>query len=103
MVLNQKDIELSFSPEVKALILKRGFDERLGARPLKRAIQNLVTDKLAEEFLKSGVSYAPGCCLEARLVDGAVVFVDLDQEGGPGDSTSPRARQSSSRQLATNS
>lgn len=79
MVLVQKDVELSFTPELKSMILRKGFDERLGARPLKRAIQNLVTDRLAEEFLSKGHTYTPGCCIEVRLVDGAVAFVEIDE------------------------
>lgn len=96
MVLNQKDIELLFSPDVKGLIMNKGFDERLGARPLKRAIQNLVTDKLAEEFLKPGKSYTPGCCIEARLVDGVVTFVEVDERtesDGPAPREKPIDRQ----------
>jgi ATP-dependent Clp protease ATP-binding subunit ClpC len=78
MVLVQKDVELLFTPELKSMILRKGFDERLGARPLKRAIQNLVTDRLAEEFLSKGHTYTPGCCIEVRLVGGAVAFVEVD-------------------------
>jgi ATP-dependent Clp protease ATP-binding subunit ClpC len=89
MVLDHRDVELSVSPEVKALILKTGFDERLGARPLKRAIQRLVTNKLADEFLKSGTLYPAGSCIEARLVDGVITFVALD-ESAESDGPIPR-------------
>ena len=43
--------EIEFLPKVKELIAKRGIDKAFGARPLKRTIQNLVEDKIAEAIL----------------------------------------------------
>ena len=43
--------EIEFSPKVKELIAKKGIDKAFGARPLKRTIQNLVEDKIAEAIL----------------------------------------------------
>ena len=43
--------EIEFSPNVKDLIAKKGIDKAFGARPLKRTIQNLVEDKIAEAVL----------------------------------------------------
>ena len=44
--------EIEFSPNVKDLIAKKGIDKAFGARPLKRTIQNLVEDKIAEAVLE---------------------------------------------------
>ena len=43
--------EIEFDPSVKELIAKKGIDKSFGARPLKRTIQNLVEDRLAEAIL----------------------------------------------------
>ena len=43
--------EIEFSTKVKELIAKKGIDKAFGARPLKRTIQNLVEDKIAEAIL----------------------------------------------------
>ncbi len=43
--------EIEFEPDVKEMIAKEGIDKNFGARPLRRTIQNLVEDKLAEEIL----------------------------------------------------
>ena len=43
--------EIEFEPEVKELIASKGIDKSFGARPLKRTIQNLIEDKLAEAIL----------------------------------------------------
>ena len=40
---------------VKELIAKNGVDKAYGARPLRRTIQNLLEDKLAEEILEGNL------------------------------------------------
>ena len=47
---NQK-IEIEIEDGVKDIIAKEGVNKAFGARPLRRAIQNIVEDKLAEEIL----------------------------------------------------
>ncbi len=49
--MKAKDIELEIDNSVKELIAKKGVDTNYGARPLKRAIQNILEDKIAEEIL----------------------------------------------------
>lgn len=49
------EIELSFTDGAVGRIAAEGFDEVYGARPLKRAIQNRIEDKLSEEILKGTV------------------------------------------------
>jgi ATP-dependent Clp protease ATP-binding subunit ClpC len=49
--LREKDINIYVSPEAKDLILEKGFDPKFGARPLRRAIQQMVEDRLADMIL----------------------------------------------------
>ena len=42
---------IKLEPEVKKLIASKGIDKAYGARPLRRTIQNMLEDKLAEEIL----------------------------------------------------
>lgn len=51
----KRGIALSFSHEVLLHLVEIGFDSKYGARPLRRAIQTLVEDKLAEEILSGRV------------------------------------------------
>ena len=53
--LTAMDIDMEFTPEVKKLVAKAGFDPVYGARPLRRALQNKVEDKLSEEILEGKV------------------------------------------------
>jgi len=50
--LRGQDIDLEISPEATELLIDRGFDPTLGARPLKRAIQKYLEDPFAEFILR---------------------------------------------------
>jgi ATP-dependent Clp protease ATP-binding subunit ClpC len=64
--LAEKGIALRVEDRARKALASQGFDPKLGARPLKRAIQRGIEDKLAE-----GV-------LDGRFGDGTVVVVDVD-------------------------
>ena len=52
---SQMDIHLSLTPALKEHLVKKYSDNKMGARPLKRAIQSVVEDALAEEILAKRV------------------------------------------------
>ena len=54
--LKTQRIEIEIKPKVKDLIAKQGVDKNFGARPLRRTIQSLLEDKLAEEILDGNIS-----------------------------------------------
>lgn len=70
--LIDRNIHLEISQEVKKYIVDEGFDPILGARPLRRAIQRLVEDRLAEEFL--GDHFHEGDTVRLDLKKGEIVF-----------------------------
>lgn len=49
--LEVQKIKIELEPEVKELIASKGIDKNFGARPLRRTIQSVLEDKLAEEIL----------------------------------------------------
>lgn len=49
--LKDQKIEVKIENEVKDVIAKQGIDKAFGARPLRRTIQNMLEDMLAEEIL----------------------------------------------------
>ena len=53
--LKEQNIEIEVDDSVKDLIAKTGVDKAFGARPLRRTIQNLLEDKLAEEILDGNI------------------------------------------------
>jgi len=66
-----RELSLNLSDEAKDMLVDKGWDPAMGARPLRRAIQRYIEDPLADEVLKH--SMAPG----------STVDVDRD-EGGDG-------------------
>ena len=49
--LKDQRIEIELEPSVKKLIASKGIDKNFGARPLRRTIQSILEDSLAEEIL----------------------------------------------------
>ena len=70
-MLAEKGMGLEVSPEAKELLLERGYDERLGARPLRRAISRNLQDKLADIII-SGERKEK---LRAVVKDGEIAIV----------------------------
>ncbi|BAF58464.1 ATPase with chaperone activity, ATP-binding subunit [Pelotomaculum thermopropionicum SI] len=50
--MKENEIEIEVTDAAKDLLAKEGFDEAYGARPLRRAVQRMVEDRLSEDFLK---------------------------------------------------
>ena len=69
---NQLGIHLTITAALKEHLVSRYADNKMGARPLKRAIQSVVEDALAEEILQKKV--VPGDKVSAGFKDGKVVF-----------------------------
>jgi len=53
--LEKQNIKLEIDENVKDIIIEKGIDTNYGARPLKRAIQTMIEDKIAEEILDGRV------------------------------------------------
>ena len=49
--LSQMNLTLRVSPSAKQLLIEKGYDPKFGARPLRRAVQNMIEDELAERLL----------------------------------------------------
>ena len=53
--LSEQNIKIEVDDSAKDLIAKTGVDNNYGARPLRRAIQNMIEDKIAEEILDGNI------------------------------------------------
>ena len=69
-----RDITLTMTPSAKAYIAQEGFDPVYGARPLKRALYDIVEDKLADMILEDKI--VDGSSVEFDFIDGEVI-VDI--------------------------
>jgi ATP-dependent Clp protease ATP-binding subunit ClpC len=63
--IENQQLELEVTEEAKEILLKEGFEEEYGARPLRRAIQKLVEDQLSDGLL------------EGKFKSGDTVLVDV--------------------------
>lgn len=66
--LNVTNMNLDLSETARNFLVDKGFDEKYGARPLRRALQRYVEDDLAEEILRN------------NLHPGSKIFGDFDAE-----------------------
>ena len=72
----QMDIRLTLTSALKEHLVEKYSDAKMGARPLKRAIQSVVEDALAEEILLKHVQ--PGDTVSVGFKNGKVTFTVKD-------------------------
>jgi ATP-dependent Clp protease ATP-binding subunit ClpC len=70
--LAEKGVKMEVTEAAKDLLGEKGYDEVFGARPLRRAIQNLVVDKLSEAILRG--EFRSGDTAVVDVQDGQVVL-----------------------------
>lgn len=68
----QMDMELTITASVKEWLIEKHMDTKMGARPMKRAIQSEIEDALAEEILRGNVTR--GDKVSAGLKNKKIVF-----------------------------
>ena len=86
--LEENKMDLILDQSAKEFLVNKGFDEKFGARPLRRAIQKYIEDPLAEEILRG--SFKEGTKIISKHVEGAedLVFYDEALEvAKPGEET----------------
>lgn len=70
--VKDKDLTLEVSENVKDHILKIGYDEKYGARPLRRTIQRHIEDEIAEQYLQK--KFKEGSHIKVQLKDDKIVL-----------------------------
>ena len=67
--LKERELVFEFSKEVKEFLIDKGYDEKYGARPLRRAVEKYLEDSLAEAILSG------------EIKPGEVIRVTVDEDG----------------------
>ena len=70
--LQERELSVEVTDEVKDHLAENGYSEAYGARPLRRLIQRKIEDELAEEILSG--KYANGDTVKIVLKDGKIAF-----------------------------
>ena len=76
--LADKEIRLEVSPAAKSMLVEKGTDFKYGARPLKRAIQKLIEDEIAEHLLAR--DFRRGDTIQVRKSGAKLDFVRKDKD-----------------------
>ena len=66
--LSAQDIRFELDDSAKSFLIEKGYDEKFGARPLKRAVERYIEDALAE------------CILEGEIKKGELIQVTLNEQ-----------------------
>jgi ATP-dependent Clp protease ATP-binding subunit ClpC len=74
--LSEQGIEFRLTDEAKRYLAKEGFDPSYGARPLRRAIQKNIEDRLSEELLRGNVARGNSVVIDVK--DGKLVVEKED-------------------------
>ncbi|MFD2369489.1 ATP-dependent Clp protease ATP-binding subunit [Brevibacillus sp. GCM10020057] len=75
--LQEQNIDFQLTDEAKKVLAKEGFDPAYGARPLRRAIQRHIEDKLSEELLSGNISKGDTVNIDAE--EGRLVVKRLEK------------------------
>lgn len=78
--LEQNSIALQVDNNVVGYIAKKGFDPVFGARPLRRSIQSMIEDKLAEKMLEGSIK--TGDSVRVELVEDKLEFNVVKDKSG---------------------
>ncbi|MGH4138048.1 AAA family ATPase [Clostridium sp.] len=70
--VSEKKITLNVSGQVRDFILEKGYDEKYGARPLRRTIQKYIEDEVAEHYLQN--EFSEGSNIAIELIEGKIVI-----------------------------
>lgn len=70
--LKEKDLVFTVTDAAKSFLIDKGYDEKYGARPLRRAIESNFEDTLAESILSGDIK--PGELIQVDLEDQKLVF-----------------------------
>ncbi|MHB8852895.1 MAG: ATP-dependent Clp protease ATP-binding subunit [Ignavibacteriaceae bacterium] len=76
--MHENKLELQMEDSAKNFLVDKGFDQKYGARPLRRAIQKYVEDMIAEEILRG--SFKEGSKIIAKHFENTdeLVFIEDD-------------------------
>jgi ATP-dependent Clp protease ATP-binding subunit ClpB len=77
--LADQQLRLEVDKAARKLIAREGYDPQFGARPLKRAIQDLLLDPLATRLLAG--EFKPGEVVQVTVADNALAFHRLAKGG----------------------
>ena len=67
--MKEKGITLTVAPAALEFLIDKGYNPEMGARPLRRAIENYVEDELSEEILRGNAENVEEIVIDKKKTD----------------------------------
>ncbi len=74
--VKEKGMSITFDNKAKEFLLEKGYDEKYGARPLRKTIQRHIEDELSELFLAGKIR--EGSSIQVSVEDGKISMIVVD-------------------------
>jgi len=97
--LSARGMTVTLSDEAKEIVIDNGYNPEFGARPLRRAIERLIEDRLSEELLSG--KFGANMAIKFEVEDGELVFkaeeipAETETEEEPASVAGPTSSESS--------
>ena len=79
--IHESKMTIHLDDSAKSFLVEKGFDQKYGARPLRRAIQKYVEDPLAEEILRG--TFKEGSSIITKHVENTEELIFISEEPDP--------------------
>ncbi|MCI5791740.1 MAG: ATP-dependent Clp protease ATP-binding subunit [Lachnospiraceae bacterium] len=73
-VYKEKNIKIDFTVAARDVLINKGYDEKYGARPLRRAIQTMIEDTMADDILDGTIKEKDKVIVDADGTDKLVII-----------------------------
>jgi len=83
--VRNKGYRIRISKQVKEFLLEEGYDDKMGARPLRRAVEKHLEDTLAEAILAEEIQNSERTLLVAKIKDKEVYFDSVAESASSGN------------------
>ncbi|WP_232274078.1 ATP-dependent protease ATP-binding subunit ClpC [Paenibacillus sp. 481] len=83
--LKEQDVDFQLTDTAKAFLAKEGYDPAYGARPLRRAIQKHIEDRLSEELLRGQISKGDSVTIDEQ--DGQLIVINSGSSSSNNDNS----------------
>ena len=74
--VKEKGMSIAFDDKTKEFLMEKGYDDKFGARPLRKTIQRYIEDELSELFLSGKIH--DGSSIQVTVEDGKIVMLVVD-------------------------
>ena len=76
--LNEKGIDIEFNDDVIKLVLEEGFDSKLGARPLSRAVDKLIKKPISTMLIEDSIKR--GSSVQLTVKSGKIILKTVNRK-----------------------